>query len=157
MEVTITEKLQKKYAKAQRALASLKIALERMDRFKNSGVTEVFDYEETYRMMRDSMVQRFEYTFDLTWKYLGMSLDAAGIAIESRAPKAVFREALKAKYLSEEQARRAIEMVNDRNVTTHGYDEEVVESVCRNIPDYYILLAAIFDKTTSQNALLEKY
>ncbi len=93
------------------------------------------------------MVQRFEYTFDLTWKYFGMYLETEGRKLEIKTPKAVFREALKTKHLSEDEVRLAIQMVDHRNLTTHGYDEELIETISEQIPKYYKLMENILLKT----------
>jgi len=34
-------------------------------------------------------------------------------------------------------------MVDHRNLTTHGYDETLIEKIAKNIPSYYDLLEKI--------------
>ena len=80
-----------------------------------------------FKELPDSLVQRFEYLFDLTWKYLGEYLAVHGWVLEIKTPKAVFCEAFKAKYLSEDAVRLALEMVDNRHLTTYGYDEQLIE------------------------------
>jgi hypothetical protein len=54
---------------------------------------------------------------------------------------------LKSRYLSEDEARLAMQMVDDRNLTTHGYDEKLVEEICKQIPEYYRLMELVLQKT----------
>ena len=38
-------------------------------------------------------------------------------------------------------------MVDDRNLTTHGYDEKLIEEICKQIPEYYRLMELVLQKT----------
>jgi nucleotidyltransferase substrate binding protein (TIGR01987 family) len=144
----LTENLQKKYKKAMDALATLKDAIESMKdvnaiaKFKNEYPDKI------YRIFRDSLIQRFEYTFDLTWKYLSLYLESEGRKVEIKTPKGTFREGLKAMLLSEDEARLAIQMVDHRNLSTHGYDEMLIESISAQIPAYCKLIENILQKTS---------
>jgi nucleotidyltransferase substrate binding protein (TIGR01987 family) len=142
----IIEGLQKKYLKATNALATLKIALDDMKNV-NTIAKNANEYpEKIYKTFRDSLIQRFEYTFDLTWKFLGAYLEADGNILEIKTPKAIFRETLKTKHLTDDQVRLAMEMVDHRNLTTHGYDEQIVEIISAHIPQYYQLMESILQK-----------
>ncbi|MBT4594857.1 hypothetical protein HOD08_03185 [bacterium] len=134
-----------KCKKAFDAIESLRIAIENM---KNvSKIAKIAgDPEELYKIFRDSLIQRFEYTFDLIWKNLCEYLESEGRKIKFKTPKAVFRESLKSNYLSEDEARLAIKMVNHRNLTTNGYDEELIEEIRQQIPKYYELMNGILQK-----------
>ena len=144
----ITERLQKKYKKASDALATLKTALDDMQNVDRIAKSANESPDKIYKTFRDSSVQRFEYTFDLTWKYLGEYLAAEGSKVEIKTPKAIFREALKTKHLSEVEVRLAIQMVDHRNLTTHGYDEQLIESISEQIPKYYRLMETILQRTS---------
>ncbi len=105
------------------------------------------DPEKMYRIYRDSLIQRFEYTFDTSWKYLSDYLRAQGIFIAVPSPKTTFRESLKAKILSADEVRLALEMVDDRNLTTHGYDQALIEEISKKIPAYAQILETVLQKT----------
>ena len=74
-------------------------------------------------------------------------LQTEGRILSIKTPKAIFRECLKAKILSDNQVRQAIQMVDHRNLTTHGYDEELIEEISKKIPSYTALLEAILQST----------
>ncbi len=141
------ERLQKKYKKALTALASLKKSLVYLDKAPSMAQCLREDTVSVYQAFRDSVVQRFEYTFDTTWKYVGEYLGLQGRTLEIKTPKAVFRECLKAKLLSEQEVVLAIKMVDHRNETTHGYDELLIEEISKSIVAYAGLLETILLRT----------
>ncbi|KKQ12192.1 MAG: Nucleotidyltransferase substrate binding protein, HI0074 family [candidate division TM6 bacterium GW2011_GWF2_36_6] len=143
----ITIALQNKGKKALDAIATLKMALDDMKSVDRIAQSAGECPKKIYKTFRDSLVQRFEYTFDLTWKYLGEYLKREGRKIEIETPKAIFRESLKTKHLSDDEVRLAIQMVDHRNLTTHGYDEQLIEYICEQISRYYTLLESILQRT----------
>ena len=142
------EKLQKKYTKAIDALASLQEALSNMENVGNEAQCVRKNPEIVYKIYRDSLIQRFEYTFDVTWKHLSAYLQTEGRRLPVTTPKAVFRESFKLRILSEDDVRLALQMVEQRNLTTHGYDEALIEKIRQNIPAYYELLKNILEQTS---------
>ena len=142
-----TQQLQTKYEKALDALATLKEASLDIGAAKELAQCAHKDPAKVYKTYRDSLVQRFEYTFDTTWKYMGEYLQFEGRTLAIRTPKEIFRESLKAKILSEPEVRRAIQMVDHRNLTTHGYDEQLIEEIVKSIPDSINLLDDILQRT----------
>jgi nucleotidyltransferase substrate binding protein (TIGR01987 family) len=150
MEV-LAERYKRKYDKALDALMTLRAALDDMSQVDRIAQAAHEHRERLHKTFRDSLVQRFEYTFDITWKCLAEYLEAMGRILEIKTPKAVFREAFKARYLTEDQARLAIQMVDERNLTTHGYNEELIERICANIPAYYGLLKSVLGQIGTAN------
>ncbi len=140
------ERLQKKYKKAIDALATLQEVAIDLKKTQTLAQCAHENPERLRKIFRDSLIQRFEYTFDATWKYLADYLQLEGRIVEIKTPKTVFRESLKAKILSESETVLAIEMVNHRNETTHGYDEPAIEEISKNIPAYTDLLASILNR-----------
>lgn len=64
-------------------------------------------------IVRDAAIQRFEYTFEATWKAAQAALlDRFGIELAS--PKPVVRASLENGLLTEEEARIALAMVDHR-------------------------------------------
>lgn len=145
--VSTKERLINKYEKASDALESLKESYVDLEQVDSLTQCTHKDRNKTYRTYRDSMIQRFEYTFDTTWKYIGEYLESQGRIIEVKTPKAIFRECLKAKVITESETRLALAMVDHRNLTTHGYDEELVEKISKHIPDYIALLQNLLNRT----------
>ena len=96
-------------------------------------------------IVRDAAIQRFENSFEIMWKLVKEYLRIQeGIICNS--PKSCFREAFKAELLSEEESIKALEMTDDRNLTSHTYHEEVAEEIYNKIAEYYDLLNNLFLK-----------
>jgi nucleotidyltransferase substrate binding protein (TIGR01987 family) len=103
--------------------------------------------EKLYLSMRDSMIQRFEYSTDLFWKVIKLYLEEiekASIAVPS--PRGIVREAIKTRFLSEDEGDKCIKMVESRNKTSHMYHEAMAEEIAKKIPEYYKLLKDINDR-----------
>lgn len=75
--------------------------------------------------MRDSVIQRFEFCWELSWKTLRLRLDYLGI--EASNPRDIFREALQSGLILDGNAWS--EMQRMRNLTSHTYDEKLAEQV----------------------------
>ncbi len=96
--------------------------------------------EEPYSVIvRDAAIQRFEYTSEAFWKVVKGYLDTQeGIICNS--PKSCFKEAFKVGLLSEEETIKILEMVDNRNLTSHTYHEEVAEEIYRQVGSYWKLM-----------------
>ena len=99
--------------------------------------------EEPYStIVRDAAIKRFEYSFDIFWKFIKDYLRVQE-GIECASPKSCFREAFKVDILSEEETVEVLEMTDDRNLSTHTYDEEAVEEIYQQVRDYWKLMDEI--------------
>jgi nucleotidyltransferase substrate binding protein (TIGR01987 family) len=99
--------------------------------------------EEPYStIIRDASIKRFEYSFDIFWKFIKDYLRVKE-GIECASPKSCFREAFKVGILSEVETMKSLEMTDDRNLSTHTYDEEAVEAIYLQIRDYWELMDAV--------------
>ena len=80
--------------------------------------------DESYSVIvRDAAIQRFEYSFEIFWKLLKEYLRVKEGVI-SNSPKSCFREAFNVKLMTEEETIKALEMTDDRNLTSHTYHEK---------------------------------
>lgn len=96
-------------------------------------------------IVRDSAIQRFEYCFEISWKILKEYLRIhEGVICNS--PKSCFREAFKLNLLTEQDTIKALEMTDDRNLTSHTYHEELADEIYGKIPDYYALMNKIYSR-----------
>lgn len=95
------------------------------------------------KVIRDSLIQRFECSVETCWKLLGQYLKEHYGIYENGSPKVIFRKALKAKLLTEDEIELSIKMIDDRNLAAHTYKEETVEEIVRRIPDYHKLVKKI--------------
>ncbi len=137
----------KKYTKASDSLAALKETLAYIQEIPHIAQCTKQDPENVYKIYRDSLIYRFGYTFDTTLKYLSEYLQTEDYTLVIITPKAIFRESLKAKILSEDEVRLAIEMTDQHNLTTHDYDKELIEEISKKIPAYATLLETILQRT----------
>ena len=86
------EQIKKRYKMALQRLATLKEVLDKIEQ----GVPEEYALE-----MRDSTIQRFEYSIDTFWKFLKIYLqDYLKMPTESASPRAILKDALNANLLS---------------------------------------------------------
>lgn len=75
--------------------------------------------------LRDSVIQRFEFCWELAWKTLRMWLEHLGI--EAGNPRDTWQEALKAGLIEDGNAWSALQKM--RNLTSRTYDESLAEQV----------------------------
>ena len=86
-------------------------------------------------IVRDAAIQRFEYTFEAVWKAAQAYLrEVEGLVVGS--PKGVVRSSLQVGVLGEEDARRALAMADDRNLTVHAYNEAVAVAIAQRLAGY---------------------
>lgn len=89
---------------------------------------------------RAGIIQFFEMAFELSWKLLKDYLQAEGYSTNSP------RDAIKQAYQSEliDNGHAWIKALEDRNLTTHTYNEDVAQKVEQQIrQEYYPLLAEL--------------
>ena len=115
--------IQLKREQTERALASLQ-----------ELVPQYLENKENI-ILRDAMIQRFEYSTEAFWKYLKAFLSIEH-NLSANSPREVIRMGLKTKLYSEEIAKELLQMLDDRNLTSHTYVEELAESIAGRIPFY---------------------
>jgi nucleotidyltransferase substrate binding protein (TIGR01987 family) len=82
-------------------------------------------------MVRDSAIQRFEFTLDLGWKALKTYLEEKKGVIAA-SPKECFREAFRQGVIGYEEV--WLKLVDMRNETVHTYNEETAEKIYQALP-----------------------
>ena len=87
----------------------------------------------------DATIQRFEFTIELFWKLLKKILLSKGVS--TQYPRDVLQEAYAGNLIDDEQV--WLNMMNDRNQTSHSYDEELANQIYERIKTY----TPIFSKT----------
>lgn len=81
----------------------------------------------------DASIQRFEFTFEMSWKSLKRFLEAEGISIKS--PKEAFKEAYRLGWLTEGD-KFWTQMILDRNLTSHTYDQKIAMELYQRLGSY---------------------
>ena len=96
---------------------------------------------------RAGLIQFFEMTFELAWKMMKDYLQEQGFSVDS--PKEAIKQAFQSNLIADGHG--WIDALNDRNLTTHTYQEETavkVEQKIRN--DYFPLLQTLYDQFKSK-------
>ena len=102
-------------------------------------------------IVRDSVIKRFEYSFDLAWKTLKSYL-LENEGIDCASPKSGFREALRVGVMNEKETQEALKMTNDRNLTVHTYNESLaVHMNARVKTRYYLLLKNLVSRIAERS------
>ncbi len=121
------------------ALEKLKSAFARL---KNAVDKTVDDLD------RDGVIQRFEFTFELFWKTSKIFLEHEGFG-SCKGPRSCIKEGARRGFLT--SGEMLLDMLEDRNKTSHIYDEETAKDIFGRIRGKYI-------KAFENNIqILEKY
>jgi nucleotidyltransferase substrate binding protein (TIGR01987 family) len=121
----MTIKKEKKY-KWKESFKSLGDALDRLE--------EALELEpDQHQVIIDGTIQRFEFTFELFWKTFKRVLFFEGI--ETNTPRETLETAYQLKWINHEQL--WLKMLQDRNETSHIYDEKKAKEVYDRIKKYF--------------------
>lgn len=100
---------------------------------------------------RDGLVQRFEFTHELSWKLMKAYAEYQGYDSIGGSRDAT-RKAYEMCLISDGQT--WMDMIKSRNETLHNYDGDVAEEVADKIINlFYPLLAEFYHKMTNLSAL----
>lgn len=80
----------------------------------------------------DATIQRFEFTFELAWKFLKDYFRERDI--ELNYPKEILKQAYNVNLIDDEDI--WIRMLRDRNMTSHSYDEKLADEIYLSIKSY---------------------
>ena len=83
---------------------------------------------------RDGVIQRFEFSFELFWKTVKIFLKDKGI--NATTPKETLREAFRLEWIVDEN--QVLNMLEDRNKTTHIYDKATAQEIFDRIRNAYL-------------------
>jgi len=126
------ERLKERFKVAKKAISTLKVLTE---------ISALSDIE------RDAMIQRFEYSFEATWKAIKSYIEIEeGLTVSS--PKSVIRASFELNLLNDTDSRLALAMVDDRNLTSHTYNEHLANEITSRIPGHYKILEKWLSATT---------
>jgi len=133
------EGLNQKLVSAQKALRRFEEALVKME-----AQGEISDYE----LIRDSVIQRFEFTYEMTWRLLRLFLEKVKLVSldQLTSPRQIFRVAAQVNILSSADLKIVSDIIEDRNKTTHTYDEEVAEEIAHKLRLYADFMKSIIEQ-----------
>ncbi|MBW6411599.1 HI0074 family nucleotidyltransferase substrate-binding subunit [Clostridium weizhouense] len=93
-------------------------------------------YDGENEIIRDSLIQRFEFTYELTHKALKEFLIYSGVTLENSFPRTIYKKAYVNNLISDDQV--WINLLEDRNKTSHIYNEELVSDIANRIVSRYV-------------------
>lgn len=111
------DKLTENYKQFARALNTIKEAIVLEKEASNS------ENDKLSRALKDSVIQRFEYTYEILWKMLKNISEFENM--ESKSPRETFKNAFQLGFIKQEEERVFLEMIRNRNLTSHTYNEQV--------------------------------
>lgn len=139
------EKLDAIRANLEESLATLEEVLDAREEYAKMGD------ERLNLIVRDSLIQRYEYTFDSFWKFLKRFLEKHyGLTVTPASPRSIFRLANDQKLISDENLTIALDMIEARNETSHKYDNGAAESIAKNIITYYGMMSGVLNKIVAK-------
>lgn len=133
----------------RRALAKLTQAVRLMsDRMAFDGTASNAEVDE---LLKEGIIQRFEYTHELAWKVMKDYAEYQGYT-DIRGSRDALRKAFEMGLIDD---RRWMESIESRNLTSHNYDDEVASEIYETIMRlYYPLLCAFEEKMQSLSSTL---
>lgn len=88
---------------------------------------------------RDAAIQRFEFTFELTWKAIQRTASREGLDCPS--PRQAIRAAATLAWIPDDAV--WLDMLDDRNRSSHTYSEATAETIYSHLPTYAAAIAAL--------------
>ena len=107
---------------------NLRKAVERL----SEGILELQANQSS--IVRDGIIQRFEFTTELAWKAAREYLMDQGF-VDINSPKSVMKEAFSYGLITDDKI--WVQLLNDRNLTSHIYKEEIADEICERIIKTY--------------------
>ncbi|CAI3664803.1 HI0074 family nucleotidyltransferase substrate-binding subunit [Clostridium neonatale] len=97
-------------------------------------VSKLYDGKDD--IIRDSLIQRFEFTYELTHKTLREFMKYLGVTLENSFPRSIYRKAYVNNLISNDKV--WISLLEDRNSTLHIYSEDLADEIANRIVNEYV-------------------
>lgn len=117
-------------------------ALYRLGKAVEIVTEQIGEDEEVDDLLKEGLIQRFEYTHELAWKVMKDYAEYQGYT-DIRGSRDAFRKAFDMGLVTDKSW---MDSIIDRNLTSHNYDEDTAEDICENIVDVYYPLFVKFEK-----------
>lgn len=116
----------------------------KLDEFKRAvhRLDEAMQQEKN-DFIRDSVIQRFEFSIELAWKTAKKTM-----GVTTAAPKDVVREMAQSGYI--EDASSWLKAIDMRNLSSHTYKENLAEQVYAFACDFLPSLKALVARLENQ-------
>lgn len=116
-----------KIEQLEKAFENLKIIIDAYEKEKDKIIKDG---------LRDSIIQRFEFVTELSWKLMKKYLDE-NLVIEVYSPRSVIKESYKQDLIKNGEI--WLDILEDRNLTSHTYDENTANRIKDNIVNKYVI------------------
>lgn len=83
---------------------------------------------------RDGVIKRFEFTFELFWKAIKALMEHEGF--DCAGPRSCIKAGARRGFLIDGEM--ILDMLEDRNKTTHIYNEATAQAIFNNIKERYV-------------------
>lgn len=110
-------------------LANFLAALNQLEKFTSMPVTNDRD--------KAGIIQAFEFTFELAWKTVQKAVEKQGLPAGS--PKLAFKAAFQVGWIRENEQEHWVKILEDRNLTSHTYKEELANEIFKRIQLQHVL------------------
>lgn len=121
--------------KSNTSLEKLGRALDRLEEILKEPL-------DKHDFVLDAAVQRFEFVIELYWKTLKHLLSEQGV--ETSLPKESLQKAFAAGWIQDEKI--WLEMLKDRNLTSHTYEHQAAMRIYTNLQRYYPQMREVYEK-----------
>jgi nucleotidyltransferase substrate binding protein (TIGR01987 family) len=110
-------------------------------------ISEKTDFEdEIDELLIEGIIQRFEYTHELAWNVMKDYAEYQGYT-DIRGSRDAIRKALSINIIDDANWMNTIE---DRNQTSHDYDDETAKRIFENIKNIYFPLFCKFEEKMTE-------
>ncbi len=128
-----------RFSNYRRAFAKLSEAIDSLSNIENLD-------EPIRELIKEGVIQRFEYTHELAWKVIKDYAEYQGYT-DIHGSRDAFRKGLQMGIIDSPDWMDSIE---DRNLTSHNYDEDIAQEIYDDIINkYYPLFVKLADTMTS--------
>ena len=125
-----------RFSNFRKALSKLRQAVEIVANKLDFG-------EEVDELLKEGVIQRFEYTHELVWKVMKDYAEYQGYT-DIRGSRDAIRKALAINIIDDE---RWMDSIEDRNKTSHHYEDDIADKIFKNILEIYFPLFCRFETT----------
>ena len=125
---------QQRFSNYKKALARLSEAVDVLNE-------QQIQTEVERNLLKEGLIQRFEYTHELAWKVMKDYLEYQGY-VDIRGSRDAIRKSLELNILSD---RRWMATIEVRNLTSHNYDDETADNIYEEIMEVYYPLFLDFE------------
>lgn len=99
---------------------------------------------------RAGIIQAFEFTFEQAWKAIQKKATLLGLEVGS--PKKSFSVAMENFWIPIEEESKWLQLIKDRNLTSHTYHEDIAKEVLDRITANYIpMFESLLNQLTSED------